>query len=134
MSKRDRLNAVVSVVDAHDAFGLEPEEYRVPDVKGLERTLRWRLWRMRRSLDVETLDVFEHELSGFEEAGLAELARQRTRHATTCEALNTIAHSRIELVRGALEAANAELAKAEADAVVLENKLADRDPQFHSYA
>ena len=134
MSARDRLGAVVAVVDTHDAFGLETQEYQLPRVKRLGRRLRWRLWRMRRSLDVETLDVFEHELSAFEEAGLAELARQRTRHISTVEALQTIARARVELVGGALQSAHAEVAKAEADAAMLERKLAARDPQFHSYA
>jgi hypothetical protein len=89
---------------------------------------------MRRSLDVETLDVFEHEISAFEEAGLAELARQRTRHEATTAALQTMARGRIALVDGALASVHADLAKAEADAAMLERKLADRDPQFHSYA
>ncbi|GAB3610432.1 hypothetical protein GCM10027414_25580 [Humibacter ginsengiterrae] len=134
MSKRNRLGAVVAVVDTHDAFGLETVEYRLPKAKRLSRRLRWRLWRMRRSLDVETLDVFEHEISAFENAGLADLARQRTRHESTCEALQTIARSRIELVDGALRSVHADLGKAEAEAGMLERKLAARDPQFHSYA
>ncbi|MHA7984887.1 hypothetical protein ACX9R5_03695 [Rathayibacter sp. CAU 1779] len=134
MSARDRMGAVVAVVDTHDAFGLETVAYRLPKVSALSRRLRWRLWRMRKSLDVETLDVFEHELDAFERAGLAELARQRTRHESTCEALQTIAKARIELVNGALRTASADVAKAEADAAMLERKLADRDPQFHSYA
>ncbi|NNC12459.1 hypothetical protein HII28_11295 [Planctomonas sp. JC2975] len=128
------MGAVVAVVDTHDAFGLETVGYRLPKVSALSRKLRWRLWRMRKSLDVETLDVFEHELDAFERAGLAELARQRTRHESTCEALQTIAKARIELVDGALRSASGDLAKAEADALMLERKLADRDPQFHSYA
>ena len=35
---------------------------------------------MRDAVDVETLEVFEHELSAFERAGVAELDRQRTRN------------------------------------------------------
>ncbi|GAB3795413.1 hypothetical protein GCM10028798_04110 [Humibacter antri] len=134
MSKRNRSGAVVAVVDTHDAFGLETVEYRLPEAKRLSRRLRWRLWRMKRSLDVETLDVFEHEITAFENAGLADLARQRTRHESTCEALQTVARGRIELVEGALRSAHADLGKAEAEAAMLERKLAARDPQFHSYA
>lgn len=134
MAARNRLEAVVAVVDTHDAFGLETPEYRLPNVRRLSRRLRWRLWRMRRSLDVETLDVFEHEISGFERAALADLAQQRTRHETTAAALQTIARSRVELVAGALDSAATDLAKAEAEAAMLERKLAARDPQFHSYA
>lgn len=134
MAARNRQGAVVGMVDTHDAFGLETVEYTLPKVRRLYRRLSWRLWRMRRSLDVETLDVFEHEISAFENVGLSDLARQRTRHEATIEALQTIAKSRVELVNGALKGASADLAKAEADAAMLERKLADRDPQFHSYA
>jgi len=134
MAARNRQGAVVAVVDTHDAFGLEAVEYTLPKVRRLSRRLRWRLWRMRRSLDVETLDVFEHEISAFENAGLSDLARQRTRHASTIESLQTIARARVELVNGALNAAHTDLVKAEADAAMLERKLADRDPKFHSYA
>jgi hypothetical protein len=134
MSARDSVGAVVAVVDTHDAFGLETPEYRLAKVRRLSRRLHWRLWRMRRSLDVETLDVFEHEISGFENAALADLARQRTRHQTTGTALQTIAQARVELVAGALDSAATDLAKAEAEAAMLERKLAARDPQFHSYA
>lgn len=134
MSARDRVGAVVTVTDTHDAFGLETPAYRLPKVQWLARRLRWRLWRMRRSLDVETIDVFEHEITGFEREGLADLAGQRTRHRTVAAALHTVAKARVELVAGALDSASTDLAKAEAEAAMLERKLAGRDPQFHSYA
>ena len=134
MAARNRQGAVVGMTDTHDAFGLETVEYRLPRVRRLYRRLTWRLWRMRRSLDVETLDVFEHEISAFASAGLADLARQRTRHQATIESLQTIARSRVELVNGALKSVHADLAKAEAEAAMLERKLAARDPNFHSYA
>ena len=133
MRRKDQ-GTIAAVAATHDAFGRGAPEYRLPNVEQLSRRLHWRLWRMRRSLDVETLDVFEHEISAFEHAGLADLARQRTRHEATCESLETIAKARVELVRGAIEGANADLARAIADAEMLERKLADRDPQFHSYA
>ncbi|WP_022901372.1 hypothetical protein [Humibacter albus] len=134
MSVRDSSGAVVAVARRHDAFGMETPEYRLSRTKRLWRRLRWRLWRMRRSLDIETLDVFEHEISAFERAGLADLARQRTRHRSAIEALQTVARSRTELVAGALASVDADLNKAEAEADMLERKLAEHDPQFHNYA
>jgi hypothetical protein len=129
-----RLGAVVAVVDTRDAFGLQTADYRLPDVKKLSRRLKRQLRRMRRSLDVETLDVFEHEISAFEQAGLADLARQRTRHVAVAEALGTIAAGRVPLVHGAIAAAEADLTRIQAEAELLERKLADRDPRFHNYA
>lgn len=109
-------------------------EYRVPSTAGLRWRLLWRLRRMRHAVDVETLEVFEHELAAFERAGVADLERQRTRNVAECSARLAEAQSRLELVRHALERAEADIRRAEDDAARLDAKLAGGDPEFHSYA
>ena len=61
-------------------------DYSVPETRRLRRGCCWRLRRMRDAVDVETLEVFEHELSAFERAGVAELERQRTRNVAAAAA------------------------------------------------
>lgn len=109
-------------------------EYRVPPTRGLRRRLLWRLRRMRGAVDVETLEVFEHELAAFERAGVADLERQRTRNVAACSARLAEAQSRVELVRRALERADADIRRAEQDAARLDAKLTGGDPELHSYA
>jgi hypothetical protein len=117
MSKRDHLR-----------------DYRIPATAGLRRRLLWRLRRMRRAVDVETLEVFEHELSAFERAGVADLERQRTRNVAAASARVAEAQAREELIRRALERAEADIRRAEQDAQRLDEKMLGHDPEFHSYA
>lgn len=110
------------------------KDYRVPRTGGLRRRLLWRLRRMRHAVDVETLEVFEHELSAFERAGVADLERQRTRNVAAASARVAEAQAREELIRRALERADDDIRRAERDAELLDAKLAGHDPEFHSYA
>ena len=89
---------------------------------------------MRHAVDVETLEVFEHELSAFERAGVAELERQRTCNVGAASARVAEAQSREELIRRALERADDDIRRAELDAERLDAKLAGHDPDFHTYA
>ncbi|MEN2739177.1 hypothetical protein ABCS02_15410 [Microbacterium sp. X-17] len=109
-------------------------EYRVPSTAGLRRRLLWRLRRLRGAVDVETLEVFEHELAAFERVGVADLERQRTRNVSDCSARLAEAQSRVELIRHALERTEADIRRAEQDAASLDAKLAGGDPELHSYA
>jgi len=110
------------------------KDYRVPRTGGLRRRLLWRLRRMRHAVDVETLEVFEHELSAFERAGVADLERQRTRNVAAASARVAEAQTREELIRRALERADDDIRRAELDAERLDAKLAGHDPDFHTYA
>lgn len=110
------------------------KDYRVPRTGGLRRRLLWRLQRMRHAVDVETLEVFEHELSAFERAGVADLERQRTRNVAAASARVADAQAREELIRRALERAADDIRRAELDAERLDAKLAGHDPDFHTYA
>jgi len=110
------------------------KDYRVPRTAGLRRRLLWRLKRMRHAVDVETLEVFEHELSAFERAGVADLERQRTRNVAAASSRVAEAQAREELIRRALERAELDIARAERDAQRLDDKLAGHDPDFHTYA
>ncbi|NUU05861.1 hypothetical protein [Leifsonia sp. C5G2] len=110
------------------------KDYRVPRTGGLRRRLLWRLRRMRHAVDVETLEVFEHELSAFERAGVADLERQRTRNVAAASARVAEAQTREELIRRALARADDDIRRAELDAERLDAKLAGHDPDFHTYA
>lgn len=110
------------------------KDYRVPRTGGLRRRLLWRLRRMRHAVDVETLEVFEHELSAFERAGVADLERQRTRNVAAASARVAEAQTREELIRRALERADDDIRRAELDAERLDAKLAGHDPDFHTFA
>lgn len=110
------------------------KDYRVPRTGGLRRRLLWRLRRMRHAVDVETLEVFEYELSAFERAGVADLERQRTRNVAAASASVAQAQAREELIRRALERADADIRRAELDVERLDAKLAGHDPDFHTYA
>lgn len=109
-------------------------DYRVPRTNRLRRRLLWRLRRMRHAVDVETLEVFEHELLAFERAGVADLERQRTRNVAAASARVAEAQARQELIRRALERAEADIRRAELDVERLDAKLAGHDPDFHTYA
>lgn len=109
-------------------------DYRVPATGALRRRLLRRLRRMRHAVDVETLEVFEHELAAFERAGVAELERQRTRNVAAASALVAEAQARQELIRRALERAEDDIRRADQDVARLDAKLAGHDPDFHSYA
>ncbi len=109
-------------------------DYKVPRTGRLRRRLLWRLRRMRDAVDVETLGVFEHELSAFERAGAAELERQRTRNVATCASRSATAQAREELIRSALVRADDQIARAEVAAQRLDAKLFGRDPELNHYA
>ncbi|GIT81205.1 hypothetical protein LLS1_28740 [Leifsonia sp. LS1] len=117
MAKRDRLT-----------------EYRVPNVSRLRRRLLWRLRRLRDAVDVETLEVFEHELAAFERAGAAELERQRTRNIAVCSARVAEAQKREELIRSALERIETDILRADEAAARLDDRLHGSDPSLHNYA
>lgn len=117
MSKRDR-----------------PAEYRVPPTGRLRRRLLWRMRRMRGAVDVETLEVFEHELSAFERAGAAELERQRVRNVASAANRLAEARAREELIRSALERTEADIHRADEEAARLEARLLGHDPELHNYA
>jgi predicted translin family RNA/ssDNA-binding protein len=89
---------------------------------------------MRHAVDVETLEVFEHELAAFERAGVADLERQRTRNVAAASALVAETQARQELIRRALDRAEADIRRADEDVERLEAKLAGHDPDFHTYA
>jgi hypothetical protein len=89
---------------------------------------------MRHAVDVETLEVFEHELAAFERAGVAELERQRTRNVAAASARVAEAQARQELIRRALQRAEDDIRRADQDVERLDAKLAGHDPDFHSYA
>jgi hypothetical protein len=110
------------------------KDYRVPATGGLRRRLLWRLRRMRRAVDVETLEVFEHQLAAFERAGVAELERQRTRNVAAASARVADAQAREELIRRAIERTEDDLRRAELDVQRLDAKLTGHDPDFHTYA
>lgn len=109
-------------------------DYTVPSTRGLKRRVLWRLRRMRAAVDVETLEVFEHELAASERAGVADLERQRLRNVAACSARLAEAQSRVELIRHALESTEADIRRAEQDAARLDAKLTGADPELHSYA
>lgn len=109
-------------------------EYRVPNVSRLRRRLLWRLRRLRDAVDVETLEVFEHELAAFERAGAAELERQRTRNIAVCSRRVAEAQAREELIRSALERTEADIRRAEEAVERLDARLLGSDPQLHNYA
>ncbi|WP_426623439.1 hypothetical protein ACPPVW_12475 [Leifsonia sp. McL0607] len=109
-------------------------DYKVPSTRGLRRRLLWRLRRMRGAVDVETLEVFEHELAASERAGVADLERQRTRNVAACSSRLAEAQSRMELIRRALDRADVDIRRAEQDAARLDAKLTGGDPELHSYA
>ena len=110
------------------------KDYRVPRTGGLRRRLLWRLRRMRHAVDTETLEVFEHELSAFERAGVADLERQRTRNVAAASARVAEAQAREELIRRALERTEDEIRRADQDVARLDAQLAGHDPDFHTYA
>lgn len=114
--------------------GNQPSEYRIPHTARLRHRLLWRLRRMRGAVDVETLEVFEHELAAFERAGAADLERQRVRNVAACANRLAEAHAREELIRSAITRTEADLQHAEEEAARLEAKLHGRDPELHSYA
>jgi hypothetical protein len=89
---------------------------------------------MRHAVDVETLEVFEHELAAFERAGVAELERQRTRNVAAASTRVAEAQARQELIRRALQRAEDDIRRADQDVERLDAKLAGHDPDFHSYA
>lgn len=89
---------------------------------------------MRGAVDVETLEVFEHELAAFERAGVAELERQRTRNIAACSARLAEAQARLELISRSIERTEADIRRAEQDAARLDAKLTGGDPELHSYA
>lgn len=109
-------------------------DYKVPSTRGLKRRVLWRLRRMRGAVDVETLEVFEHELAAFERAGVAELERQRTRNVAACSARLAEAQARLELISRTLERTEADIRRAEQDAARLDAKLTGADPELHNYA
>ncbi|MGJ4842858.1 MULTISPECIES: hypothetical protein [unclassified Leifsonia] len=118
MSKRDR----------------QPADYSVPKTGRLRRRLFWRLRRMRAAVDVETLEVFEHELAAFERGGVAEIERQRTRNLAACAARVTASQKREELIRGSIERTEHQLKRAEVAAERLDARLLGHDPDLHNYA
>ncbi len=89
---------------------------------------------MRGAVDVETLEVFEHELAAFERAGVADLERQRTRNIAACSARLAEAQARLELISRSIERTDADIRRAEQDAARLDAKLTGGDPELHSYA
>ena len=109
-------------------------DYTVPSTRGLKRRVLWRLRRMRAAVDVETLEVFEHELAASERAGVADLERQRTRNVAAASARVAEARAREELIRRALERAEDDIRRADLDVERLDAKLAGHDPDFHTYA
>ncbi len=109
-------------------------DYDVPETRRIRRRLFWRLRRMRDAVDVETLEVFEHELSAFERAGVAELDRQRTRNAATCAERVSEAQKREELIRAAIARTDDQIVRADRAVERLDAKLVGRDPEFHNYA
>ena len=109
-------------------------DYKVPSTRGLRRRVLWRLRRMRGAVDVETLEVFEHELAAFERAGVADLERQRTRNIAACSARLAEAQARLELISRSIERTDADIRRAEQDAAGLDAKLTGGDPELHSYA
>ena len=110
------------------------KDYRVPATARLRRRLLWRLRRMRHAVDVETLEVFEHELSAFERAGVADLEAQRTRNIAAASSRLAEAQQREELIRRALDRVQADIHRADQDVERLDAKLAGHDPDFHTYA
>lgn len=110
------------------------KDYRVPRTGGLRRRLLWRLRRMHNAVDVETLEVFEHELAAFERAGVADLERQRTRNVAAASARVAEAQAREELIRRALDRVETDIRRADLDSERLDAKLAGHDPDFHTYA
>lgn len=117
MSKRDR-----------------PAEYRVPRTSPLRRRLLLRLRRMRGAVDVETLEVFEHELAAFERAGAADLEQQRVRNIAASAKQVAEAQAREELIRSALERAEADIRRADEAAARVDAKLVGTDPELNSFA
>lgn len=111
-----------------------PADYTVPKTRRLRRRLLWQLTRMRQAVDVETLEVFEHELAAHHRAGVAELDRQRTRNVAQCAAVVSTAQAREELIRGAIQRTEAQIQRAELAAERLDAKLLKRDPELHNYA
>jgi hypothetical protein len=89
---------------------------------------------MRDSVDVETLEVFEHELGAFERAGVADIDRQRTRNVATSAARVGAAQQREELIRSALLRAEDDIRRAEIAADRLDERMLGHDPQFNTYA
>ncbi len=118
MSKRDRPLA----------------DYKVPKTRRLRRRLLWQLRRMRAAVDVETLEVFEHELAAYERTGVAEIDRQRTRNVALAAARIATSQTREELIRSALVRTDAQIARAEVAAERMDSKLLGRDPELHNYA
>lgn len=111
-----------------------PADYSIPKTSRLRRRLLWQLRRMRDAIDVETLEVFEHELSAFERAGVAELDRQRTRNVSLCAETLAAAQKREELIRSAIIRTEEQIRKADAAAERLDAKLLRRDPDLHTFA
>ncbi|KRC50403.1 hypothetical protein ASE16_05035 [Leifsonia sp. Root227] len=118
MPKRDRL----------------PADYTVPKTARLRRRLFWRLRRMRAAVDVETLEVFEHELAAFERGGVAEIERQRTRNMAAAAARVIASQKREELIRGSIERTERQLERAEVAAERLDARLLGHDPDLHNFA
>jgi hypothetical protein len=117
MSKHDRVN-----------------DYTVPKTRWLRRRLLWQLRRMRDAVDVETLEVFEHELAAHEREGVAQLERQRTRNRAASAARLADARAREELVRAAILRTEAQVQRAELAAERLETVRLGRDPDLRDYA
>jgi hypothetical protein len=109
-------------------------DYKVPKTRRLRRRLLWQLRRMRAAVDVETLEVFEHELAAYERAGVADIDRQRTRNVAISAARVATAQTREELVRSALVRTDAQIARAEVAAERTDSKLLGGDPELHNYA
>ncbi|WP_223694941.1 hypothetical protein [Leifsonia poae] len=109
-------------------------DYTVPATRGLRRRLLRQLRRMRDAVDVETLEVFEHELAASERAGVADIDRQRTRNVAIAAARVAKAQTREELIRRALLRSEDDIRRAELAADRLDAKLLGEDPQLRTYA
>ncbi|MEO7015285.1 MAG: hypothetical protein ABI130_04535 [Leifsonia sp.] len=109
-------------------------DYKVSKTRRLRRRLLRQFKRMRAAVDVETLEVFEHELAAYERAGVADIDRQRTRNVATAAARVAKAQTREELIRNALLRSEIEIRRAEIAAERTDAKLLGQDPQLHNYA
>ena len=109
-------------------------DYKVNKTSRVRRRMLWQLRRMRDAVDVETLEVFEHELAAYERAGVADIDRQRTRNVAEVAARVAKSQTREELIRNALLRSEIDIRRAEIAAERLDAKLAGHDPQFHNYA
>ena len=109
-------------------------DYKVSKTRRLRRRLLQQFNRMRDAVDVETLEVFEHELAAYERAGVADIDRQRTRNVATVAGRVAKAQTREELIRNALLRSEIDIRRAEIAAERIDAKLLGQDPQLHNYA